>query len=299
MVAKRRVLVTGLAGFTGRYLKAEMCAAGWEVHGLGTHPSDLERYHCVDLSDQAGLSQIVAKIKPHAVVHLAALAFVGHADVDAFYQVNLLGTRHLLQAVYEGAPDVGCVLLASSANVYGNATEGVLTEAAPPSPVNDYAVSKLAMEYLARLWMQRLPIVIARPFNYTGVGQSESFLLPKIVAHYRAKAPEIELGNIDVARDFSDVRAVAAAYRRLIDARPVGQVVNICSGRPHSLRGILDHVASLAGYEISVRVNPAFVRGQEVHTLSGDPSMLRAFIGDWDSPPLIETLEWMLKTEAV
>ena len=209
-----RVLITGVQGFTGRYVAAELERHGWDVWGLGSQPSDVPRYHCVDLLDGVALRGVIELVQPDAVVHLAAIAFVGHGDVDAFYRVNLLGTRHLLEALAHSPHPLQCVLLASSANVYGNATEGVLTEATPPQPANDYAVSKLAMEHMARLWMDKLPIVIARPFNYTGVGQSVTFLLPKIVAHFQQRASVIELGNLHVWRDFSDVRAVAQAYRR-------------------------------------------------------------------------------------
>jgi len=120
------------------------------------------------------------------------------------------------------------------------------------------------MEYMARLWMERLPITLVRPFNYTGVGQSENFLIPKIVAHFQQKAKTIELGNTDVARDFSDVRDVARAYAAIVAKVPVGQVVNVCSGVAYTLGDVLALMAEIAGYTIEVRVNPAFVRSNEV-----------------------------------
>ncbi|MGB4468926.1 MAG: NAD-dependent epimerase/dehydratase family protein [Azovibrio sp.] len=292
-----RALITGIEGFTGRYVAAELERAGYQVFGTcaGTPPAGAAHLLRGDLLDAPALEAAVATARPDVVVHLAAIAFVGHGDPAAFYQTNVVGTRNLLAALVHTGCQPQSVLLASSANVYGNSTDGILDEATPPNPANDYAVSKLAMEYMARLWLDRLPIVIVRPFNYTGVGQSADFLLPKIVAHFRRRAERIELGNLDVWRDFSDVRAVAEAYRRLLEADAAGQVVNICSGRTLSLRQVLALAEGITGHAIEVEVNPAFVRAGEVHTLGGNPARLRRLIGAWDSPPLEETLAWMLE----
>ena len=135
---------------------------------------------------------------------------------------------------------------------------------------------------------------MVRPFNYTGRGQSENFLLPKIVAHFRSRAERIELGNLDVWRDFSDVRAVAQAYRRLLETDAAGQVVNICSGRTFALRQVVQMVQNLTGHRLEIVVNPDFVRADEVRTLGGNPARLRGLIGSWENPPLEETLAWML-----
>lgn len=290
----KRVLITGIHGFTGRYMAAELAANGYEVFGLGSQPGDEPNYRHADLADGEALCRVLAELQPDVIVHLAALAFVGHGDANAFYQVNLIGTRNLLEAIAASGKLPDCVLLASSANVYGNASAGVLSESTAPAPANDYAVSKLAMEYMASLWFERLPIVIARPFNYTGIGQAENFLLPKIVAHFRRQAERIELGNLDVWRDFSDVRAVVRAYRGLIEARPCGQTVNVCSGRTHSLREVLAICTQATGHQLQVEVNPAFVRANEVKTLCGDASRLRVLLPDWQTPSLESTLSWML-----
>lgn len=293
---EKRALITGLSGFTGEYVAEELSQAGFSVYGTGASATDLPRYFQVDLLDKAGVARMVREVQPTVVVHLAAIAFVGHGDADAFYQVNLLGTRHLLEALTQHGKHLDAILLASSANVYGNASEGILTEAAPINPANDYAVSKLAMEHMARLWRDKLPLFIVRPFNYTGVGQSEDFLLPKIVAHFRRRAAYIELGNLDVWRDLSDVRWVAQTYRRLLEVKPMGATINVCSGKTHSLREVLAMVEGISGYKMEVREHPLLIRANEVHSLCGDSAYLRTLIGGREPQPLEATLRWMLKT---
>lgn len=292
----KRALITGINGFTGHYMAAELSAAGYRVFGLGSISSDEENYFQVDLTDLNALSAVLARVQPHVVVHLAAIAFVGHGDAKAFYDVNLVGSRNLLEAISRAGMTPDAVLLASSANVYGNSREGRLDESTPLNPANDYAVSKAAMEYMARLWLDRLPVILARPFNYTGVGQAENFLLPKIVKHFKEKAPVLELGNLDVWRDFTDVRALVKAYLGLIEAADaVGQTVNVCSGQTHSLREVVAMCAAITGHQLRITVNPAFVRANEVKTLCGDADRLRSLIGVWQSPSLEETLRWMLE----
>ena len=283
-----RVLVTGLKGFTGRHLKTELEAHGHSVIGL----------QC-DLTNLKAVAAEVALVQPEAVAHLAGVAFVGHGDANAFYEVNLIGTRNLLEALSQHAPDVRSILLASSANVYGNRSEGVLSEDSSPDPVNDYAVSKLAMEYMANLWIEQLPLFIVRPFNYTGVGQEEKFLIPKIVAHFREKKEVIELGNLEVWRDFGDVRAVANVYRQLLEKCPIGETVNICTGQTHTLREIIALCEKITGHSVEIQINPAFVRANEVHVLAGDNTRLTAVIGDRQTYNIEETLRWMLQESTI
>ncbi|MDP3820817.1 MAG: GDP-mannose 4,6-dehydratase [Burkholderiales bacterium] len=299
-----RILITGVDGFTGRYLAPELAAAGHEVHGLmnrdlaaGEAPlPGVHRLHVCNLLDREGLARVVLEARPAKVAHLAAIAFVAHDDVEAIYRTNVIGTRHLLSALADDRLAVTAALLASSANIYGNNTEGVLDESVAPAPANDYAVSKLAMEYLARTWVHRLPITIVRPFNYTGVGQSESFLLPKIVAHFKRRAPVLELGNLDVERDFSDVRTVADCYLRLLGANVAGGVFNVCSGQGHKLQEVLRMATEATGHSPDIVVNPAFVRANEVRRLVGSKRALEAAIGPVSGPDLADTLRWMLSS---
>ena len=302
---KKRVLLTGAQGFTGQHVVPLLRAAGWDVWSVDRSPVSvgglIAAGQCLqaDLLDDAALQSAVHQISPQAVIHLAAIAFVGHGSADDFYRVNVLGTRHLLQALSALPVKPQCVLLASSANIYGNSHEGALPEISSANPANDYAVSKLAMEYMAQLWLPQLPVVLVRPFNYTGLGQSPQFLIPKIVAHAMRKADLIELGNLDVDRDFSDVRDVAAAYVRLLDSAMhgdvAGRVFNVGSGRTWSLRDVLAQVQLISGHAMEVQVNPVFVRGNEVRTLRADTTALERAIGEWRSFTLEDTLRWMLQ----
>lgn len=292
------MLVTGHKGFTGHYVAAALRAAEYQVLGLVEQPEDLDS-PSVNLLDRAAVARAVGDARPDAVIHLAAIAFVAHGDADEMYRTNVVGTRHLMESLAALPAPPGAVLLASSANVYGNSDVELLSETVEPSPANDYAVSKLAMEYMAKLWADRLPVILARPFNYTGVGQADNFLLPKIVSHFQRGERVIELGNIDVARDFQDVRFVADAYVRLLSANAADQTVNLCSGTSISLMQVIGMMQEIAGYEIEVRVNPAFVRGNEVARLTGDNRRLQSLIGPLDIIPLRTTLEWMFASRKI
>jgi nucleoside-diphosphate-sugar epimerase len=237
---------------------------------------------------------VVNEARPDYVIHLAALSFVGHSDATAFYAVNAVGTTNLLEALAASKLNPRRIVIASSANVYGNATAEPITEATPPAPVNHYAASKLAMEMMVRTYADRLPIVMTRPFNYTGVGQSVNFLVPKLVAHFAQRRDFVELGNLDVVRDFSDVRAVAQAYLRLLSADVPEGVTNLCSGVGRSLRWVLEQLTELSGQSLEIRVNPEFVRASEVHRLVGSSIRMEGALGALPHRDFRETLAWML-----
>jgi nucleoside-diphosphate-sugar epimerase len=283
----RRVLITGASGFTGQYVSDALVNRGYAIACPPTP---------IDLTDRDALRAIIAETEFDEVIHLAAISFVGHADAGDFYRINTVGTTNLLEAIATANRDVGRIVLASSANIYGNNPQSPIEEDARPAPVNHYAASKVAMELMAQLWRDRLPIVVTRPFNYTGVGQRGEFLIPKIVRHFVERHAVIELGNIDVIRDFSDVRDVAAAYVALLNA-PAGTVVNICSGVGTSLRSVIDHCSSTTGHEIDVRVNPAFVRSDEIRQLIGSNRRLSDIVGVEGRRSFAQTLDWMLGTE--
>ncbi len=295
-----RILITGVDGFTGRYLTTLLAGQGHEVvgisHGAIAVPIEgLASSHICDLTDAQGLKEILLAVQPDKVAHLAAIAFVAHGAIEDIYRTNIVGSRNLLEAA-SAAGSVDAMLLASSANIYGNRVSGAIDETVAPDPINDYAVSKLAMEFVVRLYQDRLPTIIARPFNYTGVGQSINFVIPKIIDHVQRGATTIELGNLDVARDFSDVRDVVLAYAALLNDRgAIGQVFNICSGQAQTLRDVIAMIQEISGHEFNVTVNPAFVRHNEVKMLWGDRSKIENLTGQRPSHELRDTLAWMLE----
>lgn len=251
-----------------------------------------------NLTDALAVKQEVARIAPEAVMHLAAISFVGHADDSAFYAVNVVGTTNLLAALAALPDHPRKVLLASSANVYGNCEVSPIGEAQRPAPVNHYAMSKLAMEYMALTYADRLDLVITRPFNYTGPGQDVNFVIPKLVEHFVRRAPSIALGNLNVEREFNDVQMVCSAYLQLLQHGEPGETYNVCSGQPYTLQHVISTLTRITGHQIRVEVNPAFVRANEVHRLCGSPAKLQALLARkgcmLDNPPLEDTLRRML-----
>jgi GDP-6-deoxy-D-talose 4-dehydrogenase len=283
-----RVLITGLSGFTGHYLSASLEASGYSI--CESDRDDMPDY---ELTDLGSIKSLLARTQPDVIFHLAARSFVADGNSVAFYAVNTVGTTNLLRAAYESGHTPKRIVVASSANVYGNTIVDPIVESTPPAPVNDYACSKLAMEHMVRTWMDRLPIIITRPFNYTGIGQSEQFLVPKLVDHFARKADVIRLGNQDVVRDFSDVRRTVAAYCRLMQTGESGETYNICSGQGLSLRWLFEQLTDISGFRPSIEIDQSLVRKTEVKRLVGSNSKLENAVGRLPYSEFRETLRWM------
>lgn len=282
-----RILLTGSRGFTGGHF---LEAASFSGHEWIASQSDLR--------DARALAEELRDQSFTHVVHLAGISFVGNEDERAFYDVNLFGTLNLLKALADLPKKPQKVLIASSANVYGNAAHSPISETTEPAPTNHYATSKLAMEHMSRTFSQQLPLVFVRLFNSTGPRQSKSFLIPKLVHHFNARTPVIELGNLEVEREFNDIRMVCEAYLRLLERGLAGEDYNVCSGSPFRLRSVVDTLIELTGHFPEIVINPKFVRSNEVLSLAGDPSKLHECIGSLPHFSLRDTLRWMLDYES-
>ncbi len=292
-VFKERVFITGISGFTGIYLEKYLTEKGFEVFGTTLkEPKSSNHFNCNILEEDA-LYAILKDIKPAYIVHLAAISFVASEAKLKIYNVNILGTTNLLEAINRLDYTPKKILIASSAAVYGN-IEGELDETMCPQPVNHYGNSKLVMENMSKLYFDNQNIIITRPFNYTGAGQESHFLVPKIVSHYKKNYKEIALGNIDVYREFNDVDYVVACYTRLLTSNIKSEIINVCSGTAINIKHIISEMNRLAKYKIKVTVNPDFVRKNEIKMLKGSTKKLMASLGDLSNENTIEhTLQKM------
>jgi len=294
--SKGLVLVTGLRGFTGGYLRSLLLETGYRVAGFTEGPPKEAHEYRVDIRDAAAVRQAVSALQPDYVVHLAAISFVAHADAGELYDVNIKGTLNLVEALRHQRRPLRKLLVASSGNVYGAAAGSEpIGEDAVPQPLNHYGVSKLAAEQVVNLATDAVPAVVARPFNYTGVGQAGNFIVPKLVSAFRHRERQISLGNIDTIRDFSDVRWIARTYLALLEADFRG-TVNVCSGYGVRVRDILETLQRLAGHEIQTDIDASLLRSNEIHTLIGSPRKLESVLAVPPRPALTETLEWMYST---
>lgn len=282
-----KILLTGANGFTGLHFTKTAEAAGYIVHALKS-----------DITDSATLETEVLEASPDLVAHFAGISFVPSKDEEAFYRVHALGTSNLLNALLKLKTTPKKVLLASSATIYGNSHSPFSQETQTPAPIDHYAMSKVAMEEMAKTFYDRLPIIIARPFNYTGVGQKNNFLIPKLIRHFSQRLPTIELGNLDVEREFNDVEMICKAYMALLDFGKSSEIYNVCSGNVRSLKQVVDCLVTITGHQIHIDVNPDFVRSNEVRRMCGDPKKIQTLFEQYqvtiNTPSLNETLTRML-----
>jgi nucleoside-diphosphate-sugar epimerase len=164
-------------------------------------------------------------------------------------------------------------------------------------------MSKVAMEEMAKTYFDKLPIVIARPFNYTGPGQKDNFLIPKLVKHFVNKLPCIELGNLEVEREFNDVSLICDAYLTLLKFGESGEIYNVCSGQAKSLKNVVDTLSKITGHKIQINVNPDFIRANEVHRMCGDSTKLQNLLAQHQlqlhAPSLEVTLSNMIESSGL
>ena len=290
----KKVLITGIDSFTGVHLSSYLENSGYDVYGTSLSKNAEKKYKC-DITNKEDILNVLKIVKPNLFIHLSGISFPAHGNNEDFYKINTIGTINILDTFIELGQKPEKIIIVSSATVYGNQGVEILDEFMCPKPANHYGVSKYAMECMAKNYFDKLNIIITRPFNYTGVGQAEHFLIPKIVKHFKEKKEVIELGNLNVSREFNDVTYVCEIYKRLLECESKSEVVNICSNIGIKLLDVIDMMNNLADYKIEVKVNPEFVRKDEIKSLTGSTDKLFKMIGNIEYFDIKQLLEKMLK----
>ena len=293
----KRILVTGAAGFVGRHALAALGQTGTNaLLGIGrgfapTLPAGAA-FRSVDLADRSGLAACLRDFRPSHVLHLAAQASVGQATGAGLetWRTNVTGLLNLAENLLAEVP-TAVLVFASSSEVYGRAflSGQALNEDIAPQPVGVYARTKrVGEEMLADVLAgSRVRLVILRPFNHTGPGQDERFVVPAF-AHQIARIeagqmpPRLAVGNLDAHREFLDVRDVVRAYTQVVEVSEAlahGTVLNVATGRPRTIASVLEDLTRLARVPFEIVLDPARMRPSEIPLASGDARRLRKATG--------------------
>ncbi len=283
-----RALVTGASGFVGTHLVEHLRERGDEVFGF-----DRDR----DVTDEASVHEVFASFRPDVTYHLAALTHVGDSwqHAEEFTRVNVVGTQRVLDAAFDTVAN-STTIVVSSSEVYGVVSEAdqPLRETFRVAPANPYSSSKVEAERVARdAWMaRRQRVMIARPFNHVGPGQSATFVVPALATRLlEAKergAAEIPVGDLSTRRDFSDVRDVVRAYRLLAEFGVAGEVYNVASGHDVALSDIAARLVERIAPDVTLVVDPALLRPNDVPVFRGSYEKLNVATG-WSPHITLDT----------
>jgi GDP-4-dehydro-6-deoxy-D-mannose reductase len=289
-----RVLVTGGTGFVGTHLAKHLVECRDDValtylpSKVASRSKDLElleevrksivpksvQHVALDITNLSELKQIVTLMQPDVIYHLAAISFVpsGEDETREVIAVNTLGTLNLLEAVKECCPSAK-ILLVSSSEVYGIPRPGALplTEQSELRPISAYGVSKSAAEQMGYKFSVRngMHVISVRAFPHVGPYQEDRYALSSFarqVAEIKLgkRPPFLEVGNIEVKRDFSDVSDIVRGYREAVLNGRNGEVYNLCSGQSYVLSDLIQMLFTIAGVEAEIRIDPARVRSTDI-----------------------------------
>ncbi len=301
----KRVLITGIEGFVGTHLARYLTELGHQVSGIHLKPCAEQlpaELFCADIQNLSRVKEMLEQTRPEWLVHLAGVSSVAEAEKNPLsaYNINTLGTLKLLLAVHQLM--LPCrILLISSADVYGRSDRQHI-ETDTTAPLTVYARSKLLAEEIGRLYYQswEMDIIILRPFSHTGPGQAPNFIFPK-VAHHIARvekgkaSPVLEMGDLSVQRDYTDVRDIVRAYVLALENCLSGETYNVTSGRTIRLKDGVDYLCQLANKKIEIVTGNAEKRPYDIPFLSGDARKFTAITGWQPEIPFEQTLADLLE----
>lgn len=288
-MAKKKALITGIAGFVGSHMAELLLEKGFEVYGFTRVRSKMEHIEAIkdkllleeaDLLDSHSLYTTIERIKPDYIFHLAAQSFVPTSWVSpaVTLDVNIVGSANLFEAVRRASLN-SVIQIACSSEEYGMVYENELPikESNPLRPLSPYAVSKVAMDYLGYQYHQSygIKIIRTRGFNHTGPRRGDTFaesnFAKQIAMIEKGKQdPVIHVGNLDARRDYTDVRDMVRGYLLSVDMCEPGEVYNICTGNAEKIGDVLQMLLKMSKVKVEIKEDPARMRPSDVQVLIGD-----------------------------
>lgn len=297
----RRILITGITGFVGRYLHTLFKEDNKIVYGIDRKKSNKKNIFSCDIRDKKILFEIINKIKPDTVFHLAAQSSVKKSweNPELTRQINVFGTKNLLDSIFEAGLDTR-ILIVSSGDIYGAVKEVPTTETTSPNPNNPYSKSKREVEKISLQYFKnfKLDVMISRTFSHTGPGQTPAFVCSgfakQIAEIEKGKSKSIKVGNLDARRDFTDVRDIIRAYVLAIEKCKPGEIYNICSSKAVSIKYILDTLIKFSDAKIYVEKDLGRLRPEDVPVVLGGNTKFVKETGWEPKIPIENTLKDLL-----
>ena len=287
-----KVLIFGAGGFVGSYLCKEFLNNGYKVIGTdkgeGTAlPPEVDFYKA-DLMQADEVENLISKVQPDIIVNLAAISSVGVSwnMPQTTVLINVVGALNIMEAARKSEQKPKILFVGSSEEYV--ISEKALDEHTQLNANNPYGISKITQEQFAKLYREQygLEIYCVRPFNHTGVGQRDSFVLPsfcKQVAEIEksGKPGKIKVGNLKVKRDFSHVKDVVRAYRMIVENDKCDQIYNVGSGKSYSLEDMLTYIIGLSNQNIEIEVEQSRIRPTDQPVICCDRSLIKKELG-WE-----------------
>lgn len=297
---KKKLLIFGIGGFVGSYLTREFQEHGYEVFGsdIAAREIDGVDFRRANLLESESVDVLVADIQPDMIINLAAISSVGASwgIPQTTISVNVIGALNVIEAARKVTTNSKVMFIGSSEEYEESGKP--ISEQTPLNANNPYGISKMAQERFAEVYRERygMHIYCVRPFNHTGIGQKDSFVLPsfcKQVAEIEksGKPGTIKVGNLAAVRDFSDVRDIVRAYRMIIESDDCTKIFNVGSGEAHSLTELLEYIVSLSSQKIDIEIDPDRFRPVDTPIVCCDNSYIKAELGWKPKYSIFETLK--------
>lgn len=280
-----KALIIGAGGFAGNYLIKELNNCGYEVHA--THlPSETIKTDCfrhiLDIMQKDDITRLFSEVRPDIVYHLAAQSSVAVSwkKPQLTAEINIIGSINVLEAMRETESNMRLILIGSGEE-YGFIRENAcpIKESEPPAPANIYAVSKMCMGMIGKIYHRayKKDIIMVRAFNHSGAGQAETFVISdfcKQIAEIEKglRTAEISTGNLSAKRDFTDVRDIVRAYRLIGEKGMAGKTYNVGRGKAVSIEYILNTAIGLSEVQISHSIDPNRLRASDIPVIEPDVS---------------------------